>query len=132
MKMQQDAKLDPKEQKLEWILLILWLFFMLLIIVGIINQSRGINYDYLLTPLFFFSGGLFFFLFGFNGLAKKQLVEKWTPYILSAWIKLITRLFVTRDNDKERNAWKITLGTVAVIAVLICWITAFYDLYKHL
>jgi membrane protein CcdC involved in cytochrome C biogenesis len=131
MKMQQDVKLNPKEQKLGWILLALFLFLMILIIVGITSQSRGVNYDYLLTPLFFFSGGLFFFFFGFNGLAKKQLVEKWAPYIFSAWIKLIARLFVTRANDKERDAWKITLGIVALIIGLICWITAFYDLYKR-
>jgi hypothetical protein len=130
--MQQDIKLSSGEQKLEWTLLVILFVFLLVIIAGIISQSRGVNYDYLLTPLFFFSGGLFFLLLGFNGLAKKQLVEKWTPDFLSSWIKAITRLIVPGDHDKKNEAWKISLGLVAISTGFICWITAFYDLYKHL
>jgi membrane protein CcdC involved in cytochrome C biogenesis len=132
MKMQQDVKLKSKEQKLELVLLSLFLFFIVVIIIGIVNQSRGINQDTILTPSFFFSGGIFFILFGFNGIARGQLIEKWTPWVLGSWIKAMTRLFVKQEDDKEKNAWKISLGITALIAGVVCIATGSYDLYRHI
>ena len=132
MEMQQSIKLNSKEQKLEWTLLALASVFIILIIVGVISQSRGVNYDYILVPAFFFSGGLFFLLFGLNGIAKGQLIEKWSPFVLTAWTKAIMQIFVMKEKGAQTDVWKITLGLAAVLVGLICIATAINDIYKHL
>ena len=119
------------EQRLEWALLALTLLFVSLIVVGVISQSKGVNYDRVLVPAFFFCGGLFFVLFGLNGIAKGQIVEKWTPYVLSAWIKALTQLFSMGNKNADIQAWKVTLGTVALLVGLFCTKTAISDLYKR-
>ena len=131
MNMQQDLETNSKAEKLEWALLALFSFAMLLVVIGIISQSQGVNRDTLLVPSFFLSGGLFFVLFGTNGLTNGKLVEKWTPYVLRAWIKGITRLFIASSIDREKDAWKLTLGMIALIVGGGCIATGLYDLYKH-
>ena len=126
---QQVIKLNYKERKLEWTLCAVALFFLLLIICGVINQLRGVNYDSVIVPLFFFSGGIFFILFGLNGFSKGRLIAKWTPFVIAAWIKAITKLFIKRNNDNY--TWKISLGVLTVCAGLVCVAIAIFDITKH-
>jgi hypothetical protein len=132
MEMQKGVKLNTREQILEWTLLGLAVVFVVLCVIGIINQSKGINGDDILVPSFFFSCGLFFLSFGLNGLVKGQLIEKWTPYILYASIKAFARLFINKKADTANNAWKVVFGTMAILFGAVCVLTAIYDLQKHI
>jgi hypothetical protein len=131
MKIQQDIRLTTKEQQLEWALLVLALLFVLLVIAGIITQAREVRWDNVLIPMFFFCGGLFFVLFGSNGLVKGQLVGKWTPNILRTWMTAITRVFIKRSRDKKGDTWKITFGIASLILGIVCATMAFHDLFSH-
>lgn len=130
MEMHQDVKLNSKEQKLEWILLALALVFISLIVIGVISQSKGVSFDHILVPAFFFFGGLFFLLFGLNGITKGQLTDKWTPYILSAWTKAIIKVFTLSNKKNQTNDWKITLGIASFLVGIVCTTIAVYHLYK--
>ena len=132
MEMQKGVKLNTREQILEWTLLGLAVVFVVLCVIGIINQSKGINGDDILVPSFFFSFGLFFLSFGLNGLVKGQLIEKWTPYILYASIKAFARLFIKKKADTANNAWKVVFGLIAILFGAVCVLTAIYDLQKHI
>jgi len=109
----------------------LFLLFITLIVIGVICQLRGVNYDRILVPAFFFCGGLFFLLFGLNGIAKGQLIEKWTHYVLSAWMKALTKLFTMGSKSSETGTWKVILGIVALLIGLVCTKTAIADVYKR-
>jgi hypothetical protein len=80
--MKQDFHLNADEQRLEWILLLLFVLLALTIGTGVYCQSHNISIDQFLIPTFFTICGTYFLLYGLNGLTQRNLIRKWTPFCI--------------------------------------------------
>lgn len=121
--MKQDFHLSYKEKRIEIILLILAVVTFIIIGKGIYNEKNNINQDNILLPLIMFLYGIFFLIYSFNGLSKGELIGKWTPFYLVPLLVILIIRVIKIQKEKAEKISRITIGILAFIVSLICFIT---------
>jgi len=126
--MKQYFELDANEKRLEWTLLVLFILFAITIGVGVYTQSHDMNLDRILIPVFFSISGLFFLLYGLNGVSKKNLIQKWTPFYIYNILQYFSERLGSVEKVKAKSSVAKILGICGLLISAICFSFAIWDI----
>jgi hypothetical protein len=129
--MKQYFELDAKEKRLEWILLLLFILFAMTIGVGVYTQSHNMDFDRILIPGFFSISGTIFLLYGLNGVTKRNLIQKYTPFYIYNILQYLIERLGSVEKEKAKSSVANILGICGLFISVICFSIAIWDIIKH-
>jgi len=128
--MKEYFELNRKEKRQEWLLLSVSILLFLIVIKGVYNQEHNIDQDNILIPLFFLFGGIFFLIYGMNGLRKGNLTPKWTPFLLFQIALFLTKRLTSLTEENTREFVKKIMGILGLIIGTGLLIIGIFSLMK--
>ena len=122
--------LTSNEKILREILRSLILIIFSIILIGISNQNRGINQDYILIALFSTVAEIFCILYIINAFTAGNLVRRWAnDLILAEVFNFIQNKKQTSDEKTlELTTKAFGVQMIAVLVFVIFWEVDFYFL----
>ena len=120
--------LTSNEKILREILRSLLLIIFSIIFIGISNQNRGVNQDYILVPLICTVAEIFCILYISNAFTAGNLVRRWAnDSILTSVFNFIQNKKQTSDEKTlELTTKAFGIKMIAVLSVVIFWEVDFY------
>ena len=122
--------LTSNEKILREILRSLLIIIFSIILIGILNQNRGIDHDYILVPLVSTVAEIFCILYIINAFTAGNLVRRWANDLLLAEVfNFIQNKKQTSDEKTlELTTKAFGIKMIAVLAIVIFWEVNFYFL----
>lgn len=130
--MKQYFPLPRNEQKLEWILIILFLLFSCIILIGVFTEYMHLNYDDVLIAALCLSGGFFCIVLGLNGITNGNLIVKYSPFWMATAIQFLLKKIFSFTPDRARRTTAVSLGILFLIVALVMLAIAVEEMAKHM
>ena len=120
--------LTSNEKILREILRSLILIIFSIILIGISNQNRGINQDYILIALFSTVAEIFCILYIINAFTAGNLVRRWANDLILAEV---FNFFQNKKQTSDEKTLELTtkafgVQMIAVLVFVIFWEVDFY------